>query len=281
MLPWWAWLLGAVGAIGIALAAWHFGSLIRPVNRMIRAASKGRTDKVRRYLESGIGVDAPGSLGSTALFAAVGYKRTGTALFLLERGANPNQAALGLPVLTIAVGDRLVEVVAELLSRGADPNVPGWRLSGPPLHTAIDRDSPEMVRLLAGAGADLEAVAHTGFTPLLSALGRTGGGRRGAPDREAAFEVVRALLEAGASPSNPGRTAFTPMLLAIQMGSREAVETLLDHGASPLDRSPDGILPHTFAEAAGQPELARLLRERAGPALAEFDLEGEWQGGGR
>ena len=99
--------------------------------------------------------------------------------------------------------------------------------------------------LVAGLSAD-------GFTPLhLAAFG----GRA---------DAVRLLAERGAPLEKLGTASFArvrPLGTAVFAGRRETVEALLDAGADPNGAAEGGFLPLQTAEANGNEELARLLRE--------------------
>jgi ankyrin repeat protein len=92
------------------------------------------------------------------------------------------------------------------------------------LHYAAFFGSSAAIRLLIGAGADLEAPArNTEFAaeahPLHSAVAA---GRR---------ENAQALLEAGADPNARQHGGFTPLMQAEQSGNLELAELLIEKGA--------------------------------------------------
>ena len=92
-------------------------------------------------------------------------------------------------------------VIQALLEAGADPNATTNRENLTPLHAA---NSAAVVHSLLAAGADLEAAARGGASPLYVAVG------------DENLEVIQALLEAGADPLNEiWRGEYrTPMELA-------------------------------------------------------------------
>lgn len=165
-----------------------------------------------------------------------------------------------------------VEMAAMLLRLGADPNATeeegryGTRqekqagtgtkeASGNrPLQLAALKGHAEMVTLLLRAKARVDLANGQGFLPLHDAA--LGG----------SAEVVRRLVTAGAvvdAPATGRGDGQTALQIAAAFGNREAVMALLAAGADPAKRDGRGRTAAELAEAAGQAELARLLRERA------------------
>jgi uncharacterized protein len=122
---------------------------------------------------------------------------------------------------TAALGDARLE---QLL--GEDPE--GARMWSPDgftaLHYAAFFGSPEAVRALVAAGADLEARSTNQefapeATPLHSAVAA---GR---------MDNAEVLLEAGADPNARQHGGFTPLMEAEQRGDLDLAELLIQHGA--------------------------------------------------
>jgi ankyrin repeat protein len=114
--------------------------------------------------------------------------------------------------------------VEELL--GEDPELAkAWSPDGfTALHYAAFFGSPEAVRALVAAGADLEARSTNQefapeATPLHSAVAA---GR---------MDNAEALLEASADPNARQHGGFTPLMEAEQRGDLDLAELLIRHGA--------------------------------------------------
>ena len=139
-----------------------------------------------------------------------------------ERAKALADEADSLDVLeTAALGDARLE---QLL--GEDPE--GARMWSPDgftaLHYAAFFGSPEAVRALVAAGADLEARSTNQefapeATPLHSAVAA---GR---------MDNAEVLLEAGADPNVRQHGGFTPLMEAEQRGDLDLAELLIQHGA--------------------------------------------------
>lgn len=119
----------------------------------------------------------------------------------LSGGMNPNEshAVSGTTPLQVACQGNAVGVVSVLLAAGADPNTRFTDVSFVTGARKEDRvalmyaTSPDIVRLLADAGADVDAVDGEGWSALsLSA-------------RDGSVEVVRELIGRGASQRLQGK----------------------------------------------------------------------------
>jgi ankyrin repeat protein len=174
---------------------------------LAKAAGDGDLAAVQRLVAAGANITARDRYGRPALTAAIAGDHTDVALFLLERGADPNAAdKVKWPPLSWAglrsgwVKHQNVKLAEALLAAGADVN--GRNKDGyTVLHWASNRGSARLVELLVGRGADVNAKTtekyNAGRTPLMLATG---------------VEVVRMLLAAGADVTvadENGETAAT------------------------------------------------------------------------
>ncbi|HEX5468524.1 MAG TPA: ankyrin repeat domain-containing protein [Gaiellaceae bacterium] len=120
----------------------------------------------------------------------------------------------------LGAAPRLEELLA------ADPALArSWSPDGfTALHYAAFFGSPEAVRLLLDAGADLEAPARNGqFAPEARPLHSAVAAGRA--------DNAEALLEAGADPNARQHEGFTPLMAAERGGDLELAELLIRHGA--------------------------------------------------
>jgi ankyrin repeat protein len=92
------------------------------------------------------------------------------------------------------------------------------------LHYAAFFGSPEAVRALVAAGADLEARStNQEFAPEATPLHSAAAAGR--------MDNAEALLEAGANPNARQHGGFTPLMEAEQQGNLDLAELLIRHGA--------------------------------------------------
>lgn len=115
----------------------------------------------------------------------------------------------------------------------------GWT----PVHLAVAEDRPEIVRMLAKAGADLSARTEHDRTPLHVAL-------------ELAPDLVPLLVELGAS---------LDAASAAYLGDADQLGQQLDEGA-PLTDPATGVDLLWWAAAGGAVDTARLLLDRGADA---------------
>lgn len=160
------------------------------------------------------------------------------------------------PVADAAMRDDVAAVRA-LLAEGADVNAPrGDGMTG--LHWSALNGSPEIARMLIGAGADLEAATRIGAHTALHVAGREGNG-----------EIVAILAEAGADVEAVTETGATPLHFAAAAGDVRAVSALLDHGARVDATEPEwGQTPLMFAAALGRTNaVVALVEAGADPTI--------------
>jgi ankyrin repeat protein len=190
------------------------------------------------------------------------------AIFLLERGANPNAADCKMSVLHYAVrkgisyinrgdsagrGDdprarlpNMIELVKALLSYGVDPNV---KLRQPmrggvlvntigltPFLLAAASTDVALMRILLDHGADWRLTTNSNTTALMLAAGVGRTEDRLPEDDRTAFEAVRLLVDLGADVNAVNQDEYqTALHGAAFIGSNAIVQYLVEKGAK-MDR---------------------------------------------
>lgn len=129
-----------------------------------------------------------------------------------------------------------VDDVNAALSVGADPNACFEDL-GPPLGNAIVfNEDPAVAIALLDAGANPNARAEIGGTPLHSAC------------RNVNLAVIVALLQAGADTNARDENGVTPLHQAAEIRGPAVIAELLESGANPAACDQDGKFPFDYAK---------------------------------
>ena len=222
---------------------------------LLFAARSGDTESTRLLLAAGASVTEAMPGGESVLVVAALSGHTQTAKFLLDKDAPPNAAEAGYTALHAAVlrGDR--ELTAVLLAHAANPNarvtngmavrrssqdfvIPDSLLGATPFFLAAKFVEPEIMRLLASAGADAKQPIRDGTTPLMAAAGvgwKSGETRRGMafamtppPDDDKAIEAVRICVEQGADVTAANEAGETALHGAATEGYAAIIKFLID-----------------------------------------------------
>jgi len=152
-------------------------------------------------------------------------------------------ATLGVVALLAACSGEAPEPIAEF--RPAETS----SLAAPSgsLLAAVRGGRSDAVRELLQQGADVNAAAADGTTPLLEAAGA----------RNA--ELVALLLEAGADPAAVNRYGMSALHLAARSADARSVKALLGAGADSSRALPEGETVLMAAAKSGNPEVVAAL----------------------
>jgi ankyrin repeat protein len=202
-------------------------------------------------------------VSTTVLAVHAGYREL--AEFLLDKGADPNQAAAGFTALHEAIMRRDEKLVTALLDHGADPNAPlrTWTptrrsskdyhfdpaiVGATPFWLAARFVQPNVMRLLVKHGADPLFVLHSDYiaearlqhrteatTALMAATGMGGGTAWIQParsEREAlTLEAVRLAAELGVDINAANADGRTALDAAKALKYDTVVKLLVEMGA--------------------------------------------------
>jgi ankyrin repeat protein len=246
------------------------------------AARTGNSEIAKILIDAGADVNDKAADGNSALVVAAHSGHRNLAAFLLEKGADPNADGAGYAALHAAVVRGDIELAKILLKHGARPNTAFTKatvfrrnsvdvylhaslVGGTPVFLAAKYASPDMIRTLVTAGADLRLPANDGTTPLMAAVN---GNRQGQPGDLAAvpeaecLEAVKVLIESGTDPNAANPAGDTAMHVAASKGFNSVIQLLASHGARLDARNQRGQTP--LAVALSRPQLqttADLLRK--------------------
>jgi hypothetical protein len=204
----------------------------KPTVNLYRAVHTGDVDQIKRHLFWGTDVNQPGADGNYPLHVAVSQGKVAIAKELLRHGASTNSPnALGQTPLHVALANGKVPAAELLLSRGADDDLQAlfFQLvdSGdvdrdtldlliregvdidkpaddgiPALHTAVISGNVKLAKRLISAGADVNAAAANGATPMSLAAS--------IDDPTTAGIMTELLRQYGATPAPAHDAAASP-----------------------------------------------------------------------
>jgi ankyrin repeat protein len=232
-----------------------------------RVVLAGDAALLRWFLDRGPKLDVRASLdGRTALIDAVYAHRSDLARILIESGADVNaKSRYGETALLWAAYQGDAAVVELLLSKKARLLPAAGKFDRRnPLHMACEEQHIEVVRLLMAAGADVNAVASTGETPLIcAAMAR----HRGKTD-DKTRALLALLLDGGADPNAQSKGGTSALYWCALCSMPRSVELLLRHGADPQLPQDNGETP---LDAAKDPEVSALLKAAGAQGRAASD----------
>ena len=201
------------------------------------------------------------------------------ALFLLERGADPNVPdSIGRTALHAAVETGKADLVKALLEHGADPNARlarapfvykgdfisyGRYVGATPLWLAAAARVPDpgILRAIAAAGGDPGMPADDGTTPLMAAVGVVLNEAR-QPTLDQSLELVTLLAGMDIDLNAVDRRGRTAMHGAARLAKNAVVEVLAENGARVDLADGRGLTPLDVGTVSRplHPDTERLLR---------------------
>jgi ankyrin repeat protein len=264
----WAAAEGNTAAVEMLL---EFGAELHAVSKggftaMMFAAREGQTGVVKALLKAGVNVDEtlqpPAKhAGITAMGLAVSNAHYELASLLLDAGADPNAAAQGWTALHTITWIRQpgyasndpaptgsgsmssIELVKKLVTNGANLNarmtkrtnvgLSSLNTSGStPFLLAARTGDAELMRLLAGLGADPLIPNNDNTTPLMVAAGvGTRSPGEDAGTNTEVLEAVKVAIALGNDVNAVDKNGETAMHGAAYKQVPEAAQLLLDKGA--------------------------------------------------
>ena len=159
----------------------------------------------------------------------------------IENGANVNaRDGQEATALMYAVSFNSAEAVRKLLEKGADLHARD--IFGSEALVYCNISNAEIIHVLVGAGADVNARSNNGMTVLMWAA------------NSSKAPVISALLAAGADVNAADPDGFTSLIWAAQSNGPEEMAALLDAGADARPRAKNG---KSALDYAGQNEKLR------------------------
>ena len=264
------------------------------------AARIGNIDVARVLLDSGSNVNDKAASGVTVLTQAAHSGHQDLAIFLLERGADPNAIDSGYTALHAAVLRSEVDLVEALLEHGAiidtpvEHGSPGRRFSADYSIRSqlIGRDAfwmaakygeVEILKILLDAGADPLVRGDDGVTALQVAMGNSGSSLDWRRDRignqeldsedeeRRTYELARILIDEGVDVNAKDSRGRSAIQHAVLKNFPSVVEYLAMRGADIHMTNDRDLTPLQLAETVQgipgsnglrgtRPEVAAVLR---------------------
>ncbi|WCJ21637.1 ankyrin repeat family protein [Euphorbia peplus] len=230
------------------------------------AALGGNTD-VCRYLLDEIKIDLINSKdeseGETPLHQAITEGHYTTAVYFLEKGANPNVANdVGDTPLHFAVMKGIKNLVHLLISKGA--HVDQNSDYGTPLHRAATCRNKKAMKVLLDNNANPNMILLRVYSPLIESIA------------SGSLECVKLLLQGGADP-NMVSGGMTPLHSAVAEGADpKIIKCLLDANANPDSVDCCGLTPLEVASHRGNHEAGMILLPLTTPfpSIPDWSYEG-------
>ena len=156
---------------------------------LMLAARDGDLESATLVTAAGARINDTNPIGSTPLMMAIRNDRTPVAMFLLDKGADPNIEQAGHTALHLAVARKNLEVVKALIAHGAkvnarltkgepDPDgnrnynqLPEYLLGSTPFLLATALNEADMMLALVKAGADISIPMQDGTTTVMASMG--------------------------------------------------------------------------------------------------------------
>ena len=191
-------------------------------------------------------LDATDNEGRTPLIRLLENRRTDTAMFLIEQGADTEIADnTGHKAIDYATAHGLREVV-ERLSTGSTADTHG----NTPLHQAAFNGQSEIVRSLLSTFPDMtDATNDDGETPLIIAC------------MKGNLAVAKLLLDAGADANRSQLNGNSPLHFAAWSGNKFIGNDLIAAHAQADAQNGNGETPLILAAREGNNEFVSLLVE--------------------
>ena len=236
------------------------------------AAQQGDLDSLRLLLQGGADINARAPKYGSALTVASASRHESLALFLLEKGANPNvEDGDGITPLHYAVGRGIADITAVAPTAAFDP-----------AYKVRPSNMPALTKALLAHGANPNAQIKKTLMTFGTTVGLHGAGAPSMVDAtpyllaalSADVDLMRTLLDAGADPRLAARGNTTPLIAAAggtwdafrteeeKAQALEAVKLVVGLGANVNEPNVVGQTPMHAASYTGATAIVQFLADK-------------------
>jgi ankyrin repeat protein len=182
------------------------------LDKFLRAVNEGDAKTVAALLSLGLDPDSADPQGNTVLMIASRLGHKDVVMVLIGRAHVTRISAHGDTALNFAALGGNLEIVKLLVENGAPVSTStGWA----PLHYAAFENRPEVIKYLIAKGANKDALAPNGYTPLMLAA------------RNGHLDAAIVLLYADADVGIKGPAGETALKIATARNNNEEMVKLL------------------------------------------------------
>ena len=227
---------------------------------LVCASALGNVGQLERLLTAGVPVDYSSPEGAHPLALAILSGRSEVVRLLLEKGAKVNWSS-GIPTaLSCAAQRGDLDLLRKLLQMGADANAPAAH-GFTPVFFAVAYGHSAILEELLQSGAFADARADDGQSPLHVAA------------TDGRIDIAKILVARGAYIDSRDKNGNTPLHEAAAKGNADFTIWLLEQGCDPDPVNNTGSSPLALAVTGKQATCVRLLLDD--PMVDRFRSDGE------
>lgn len=237
-------LMGCLALAGFLVAIWGWGAVkaVR-TQRLLAVCSQGTPEQVQTALGCGARANVARRDGQTPLLLAAEFNPHPQVVTVLQKaGSNVNERnesayCNGTPLFA-AIRNPNPEMLAALIRAGANVHRKDRNGQTPLICAIAETKTPESIRMLLEAGADINVTENIdGMTPLMYAVRY---GRK--------TTLIKSLLQAGADVNAQDRSGMSALMYAVDAnGNLETIRLLLQAGAEIKAQDGSGMTALMYA----------------------------------
>lgn len=188
------------------------------IGRIFSAVIDENYSELSRLIKDGGDISAPNESGITPLVYATLNKKYKMVEFLLSKKANPQITdILGATPFSYAVKMGDLKLARMLLKHSSVKYE--FQKDDKLIFHAINENMSEMITYLMKLGADINAVNHHSYTPLMCTIFRGN------------IKSAMELIQHGADVNIKSEKGKTALMYAIELGNKWLIKTIIDKGA--------------------------------------------------